>query len=216
MLRCPWACPDCFVAHLMCLKMIRNKSQCPWAVAHYLTAYFLPFKMSLDSSSPPWNIYKQSQIYLYPFSPGRGQVLWAEKFFCIRSQDTKEIPCLCPQCFCITFFIFWHTPVPISWWVPSNRHWLFFYWGFLSLSFFISIIPLKKLSSSSSYAVSSYRIHMLFLVTNQSGTYFSNHGSFSMDLSHISCVLKWSKTHLSSHGSTFTHFLCFKVVWNKF
>ena len=27
-----------------------------------------------------------------------------------------------PQFFCFLFFVFWHTPIPVPWWMPSNRH----------------------------------------------------------------------------------------------
>ena len=46
--------------------------------------------------------------------------------------------------FFFNFFIFWQTPISISWWMPNNRQKFFLNLYFLCFSFFIPIVPLKK------------------------------------------------------------------------
>ena len=89
-----------------------------------------------------------------------------------------------PNFFCLFFLVFRNTPVPPSWWMPSNGQKFFFYICFLSLAILMTIVPLNNHISSHGPICCSLK--------NQLGTYFNNHGLSRTASLHISCVLKWS------------------------
>ena len=47
-------------------------------------------------------------------------ILWTGKDHPMPSPGCVSI--LLPRFFCLFFLVFWYTPIPPAWWMPSNRH----------------------------------------------------------------------------------------------
>ena len=72
------------------------------------------------------------------------KILWTGKDHLMLSPGYTNM--LLPQFFCLFFLVFWHTPIPPSWWMPSNRRSSSFieaFWAFrfLQLSYHLKNCP---------------------------------------------------------------------------
>ena len=86
--------------------------------------------------------------------------------------------------FSLFFLVFRNTPIHHTIRMPSNEQKFFLNLCFLGLPFFIAIVPLNKFIIVAQSSSSSH-IFACPCVTNQSGTYSKEEGSFLTALSHF-------------------------------
>ena len=94
----------------------------------------------------------------------------------------KKVLSIHPEiCLLLFFFIFRHTPIPLSWWIPCYRHLLFVDLFFLCFALFIFVIPSKYINSISIFKVIEH-ISILMKNYNQELFTYQENNSTKKDL----------------------------------